>query len=53
MSKVSEPKIKKWRAATSLVRGGTKRSDFDETSEGIFMTSWYVYESAENAEAAF
>ncbi len=53
MSKVSEPKIKKWRAATSLVRGGTKRSEFDETSEGIFMTSGYVYDSAENAEAAF
>ena len=53
MSKVSESKIKKWRAATSLVRGGTKRSEFDETSEGIFMTSGYVYDSAENAEAAF
>ena len=53
MSKVSEPNIKKWRAATSLVRGGTQRSEFDETSEGIFMTSGYVYDSAESAEAAF
>jgi len=42
-----------WRSATRLVRGGTQRSAFDETSEGIFMTSGYVYDSAEEAEAAF
>lgn len=53
MSKVSESSHKNWRAATRLVRGGTRRSGFDETSEGIFMTSGYVYDSAENAEAAF
>ncbi len=53
MSKVSEPNNKKWRPTTRLVRGGTQRSDFDETSEGIFMTSGYVYDSAESAEAAF
>ncbi len=44
---------RKWRLATRLVRGGTKRSNFAETSEGLFMTSGYVYESAEQAEAAF
>ena len=44
---------KSWRSATRLVRGGTRRSAFDETSESIFMTSGYVYESAEEAEAAF
>ena len=53
MSKVSEPNNKKWRPATRLVRGGTQRSEFDETSEGIFMTSGYVYDTAESAEAAF
>ena len=42
-----------WRPATQLVRGGTERSHFDETSEAIFMTSGYVYESPEEAEQAF
>jgi O-succinylhomoserine sulfhydrylase len=42
-----------WRQATRLVRGGTARSAFDETSEGLFLTSGYVYASAEEAEAAF
>lgn len=42
-----------WRLATQLVRGGTRRSGFDETSEALFMTSGYVYGSAAEAEAAF
>ncbi len=42
-----------WRQATRLVRGGTRRSPFDETSEALFLTSGYVYGSAEEAEAAF
>ncbi len=42
-----------WRRQTELVRGGLTRSPFDETSEAIYMTSGYVYESAEQAEAAF
>ncbi len=42
-----------WRTATRLVRGGTQRSGFDETSEAIFMTSGYVYHNAEEAEQAF
>ena len=42
-----------WRAATRLVRGGTERSHFDETSEALFMTSGYVYSSPEEAEQAF
>ena len=53
MSMVPENKSKNWRTETRLVRGGTQRSKFDETSEGIYMTSGYVYDSAENAEAAF
>ena len=42
-----------WRSATRLVRGGTRRSGFDETAEAIFMTSGFVYASAAEAEAAF
>ncbi|MEX0693617.1 MAG: O-succinylhomoserine sulfhydrylase [Rhodospirillales bacterium] len=44
---------KSWRLATQLVRGGMSRSPFEETSEAIFMTSGYVYPSAEEAELAF
>ena len=42
-----------WGPATRLVRGGTRRSGFDETCEALFMTSGYVYSSAEEAEEAF
>jgi len=42
-----------WRQSTRLVRGGTRRSAFDETCEGLFMTSGYVYATAEEAAAAF
>ncbi len=42
-----------WRPQTRLVRGGTRRTEFDETNEAIFMTSGFVYDSAEQAEAAF
>ena len=44
---------KSWRPATQLVRGGTQRSPFEETSEAIFLTSGYVYPSADEAELAF
>jgi len=36
-----------------MVRGGTERSAFSETSEAIFMTSGFIYENAEEAEDAF
>lgn len=39
--------------ATKLVHGGTIRSEFGETSESLFLTSGYVYQSAESAEARF
>lgn len=35
------------------VRGGLARSNFFETSEAMYLTSGYVYESAEAAERAF
>jgi O-succinylhomoserine sulfhydrylase len=43
----------KWRKRTLAVRGGTVRSPFQETSEALYMTSGYAYESAEEAEARF
>jgi O-succinylhomoserine sulfhydrylase len=39
--------------ATLGVRGGLLRSGFDETAEGMFLTSGYVYETAADAERAF
>lgn len=42
-----------WREATQLVRGGLARSGFDETAEALYLTSGFVYGSAEEAEAAF
>jgi O-succinylhomoserine sulfhydrylase len=42
-----------YRTATKLVRGGTKRSQFKETSEAIFMNSGFVYDSAEQAAGRF
>ena len=38
---------------TKMIRGGTERSPFDETSEALFMTSGYVYSSPEEAQMAF
>ncbi len=44
---------KGWRQQTAMVRGGTNRSQFQETSEALFMSSGFVYDEAEQAEAAF
>ncbi|OCI30679.1 O-succinylhomoserine sulfhydrylase [Oerskovia enterophila] len=41
------------RPDTLAVRGGHARSDFEETSEALFLTQGYVYGSAAEAEAAF
>lgn len=42
-----------WRARTLGVRGGQIRTPFQETSEPLFMTSGYAYESADEAEGRF
>ncbi|WP_135081810.1 O-succinylhomoserine sulfhydrylase [Terasakiella sp. SH-1] len=42
-----------WRTSTQLVHGGIKRSAFDENCEGLFVTSGYIYASAEEQEATF
>lgn len=39
--------------ATIGVRGGLLRSGFNETAEGLYLTSGYVYDSAAEAEKAF
>ena len=44
---------KKWRPATQMVHSGTLRSGFGETSEALFLTQGFVYDSAEAAEARF
>jgi O-succinylhomoserine sulfhydrylase len=41
------------RPATQAVRGGQVRSNFAETSEALFLTQGYVYDTAGQAEAAF
>lgn len=38
---------------TIAVRGGLSRSGFEETAEALYLTSGFVYETAEDAEAAF
>jgi O-succinylhomoserine sulfhydrylase len=42
-----------WQKRTRLVHGGTRRSQYNEVSEAIFLTQGFVYESAEAAEARF
>ena len=42
-----------WSPETQLVHGGTIRSAFGETSEALFLTQGYVYDSAEQAEERF
>ena len=51
MTHSQQPKA--YRPATRLVHGGTARSNFDETGEALFLTSGFVYASAEQAEATF
>src|SRR6201994_3863891 len=41
------------RPATRLVHGASMRSQFDETSEALFLTQGYLYDTMEIAEARF
>jgi len=43
----------KYRPETELVHGGQLRSQFGETSEALFLTQGFVYDSAEQCEARF
>jgi len=42
-----------YRPATQLVHGGQFRTEFGETTEPLFLTSGFVYDNAEQAEATF
>ncbi len=59
MTNTSQPKSKPlanpadWAPETQLVHGGTLRSQFAETSEALFLTQGYVYDSPEQAEERF
>ena len=44
---------RKFRPATQMIHGGTVRSQHGETSEALYLTSGFVYDSAEQAEATF
>ncbi|PKQ07520.1 MAG: O-succinylhomoserine sulfhydrylase [Alphaproteobacteria bacterium HGW-Alphaproteobacteria-11] len=44
---------RKLKARTEAVHGGTTRTPFGETSEAMFLTSGYVYETMEAAERRF
>jgi O-succinylhomoserine sulfhydrylase len=43
----------RFRPATRLVQGGVNRSQHGETAEALYLTSGYVYDSAEQAEGTF
>ena len=40
-----------WAPATQLVRGGTARSQHGETSEALYLTSGFVYDTAAQGDA--
>ncbi|TDE40163.1 O-succinylhomoserine sulfhydrylase [Antarcticimicrobium sediminis] len=42
-----------WKPRTTAVHAGTRRSQYGEMSEAIFLTQGFVYDSAEAAEARF
>ncbi|GGH22027.1 O-succinylhomoserine sulfhydrylase [Cribrihabitans marinus] len=44
---------KDWNKRTQAVHGGTRRSQWGEVSEAIFLTQGFVYDDAEQAEARF
>ncbi len=54
MSQVKSPLVtRNYRPETRLVHAGTLRSQYGETSESLFLTQGFVYDSAEQCEARF
>jgi O-succinylhomoserine sulfhydrylase len=45
--------MSRYRPETRLVHSGTLRSQYGETSEALFLTQGFVYDSAEQCEARF
>ncbi|MFL5251511.1 MAG: O-succinylhomoserine sulfhydrylase [Rhodopila sp.] len=41
------------RPASRLVHGGVQRTPYGETAEALFLTSGYIYDDAEQAEATY
>ncbi|TMJ47667.1 MAG: O-succinylhomoserine sulfhydrylase [Alphaproteobacteria bacterium] len=52
-SKSSASPTARYRPETRLVHSGSLRSQYGETSEALFLTQGYVYDSAEQCEARF
>jgi O-succinylhomoserine sulfhydrylase len=50
---MSASSTRKYRPETDLVHAGTLRSSFGETSEALFLTQGYVYDSSLSAERRF
>ncbi|WP_420023481.1 O-succinylhomoserine sulfhydrylase [Cereibacter azotoformans] len=44
---------KDWKTRTQLVHGGSRRSQYGEMAEAIFLTQGFVYDTAGQAEARF
>ncbi|MBP9950597.1 MAG: O-succinylhomoserine sulfhydrylase [Cypionkella sp.] len=44
---------KKWKTRTKLVHEGSRRSQYGEMAEAIFLTQGFVYPTAESAESRF
>jgi len=42
-----------WKRRTRMVHSGSRRSQYNEVSEAIFLTQGFVYDTAEAAEARF
>ena len=45
--------VKDWKTRTQLVHEGSRRSQYGEMAEAIFLTQGFVYPTAEAAEARF
>src|SRR6478609_1694765 len=53
MSEANKPASSRYRPETRLVHSGSLRSQFGETSEALFLTQGFIYDSAEQCEARF
>jgi O-succinylhomoserine sulfhydrylase len=53
MSTDQTPRPKPYRLATQLVRGGQTRSPHMETSEALYLTSGFTYDTAQEADQRF
>src|SRR3954449_6356920 len=53
MPEATKPASSRYRPETRLVHSGSLRSQFGETSEALFLTQGFVYDTAEACEARF